>query len=136
MIAAFARSFSASARCNRSTMRPSIAITPLPAFSGRANASLMARAPASASADGEKAWFAGPIWAGVDQRLAVKAHGGPFGAFAGKSVKVAKIIGDAVDDVEAAGAGGEHELHQPRHHIRKVACALDREQARDIVRQV
>ena len=56
----------------------------------------------------------------MDQRLAVKPHCGALGAFACKRIEIAKIIADAVEHVEAAGARGQHHLHQPWHEIAAV----------------
>src|SRR3989442_8265969 len=50
--------------CRRSTMRPSIATTPLSLFSGRSNAAIIFVACVTSSALGENAALQGPIWFG------------------------------------------------------------------------
>ena len=54
----------------------------------------------------------------MDQRLAVEAELVGLAAFGGKTVGIAEVVVDAVQDVEAVGAGGGDAAHQPRQHRR------------------
>ena len=54
----------------------------------------------------------------VDQRLAVEAEIARLPAFGGKTFRVAEIVIDAVENIEAVGARRGDAGHQPRQHRR------------------
>ena len=53
---------------------------------------------------------------GVDDGLAVEAHVARLRAFARKALRVAEVVVDAVEDVEAIGARRRDAGHQPQPH--------------------
>lgn len=61
----------------------------------------------------------------MDQHLAIEAHGAPLFAFGFESLDVAKIIRDAVNDIEPVGPRGKNHLHHPRHEIGAARKAWD-----------
>ena len=54
----------------------------------------------------------------MDQRLAVEAHVARLRAFGLEALRIAEIVVDAVEDVDAVGVRGEQAARQPRQHRR------------------
>src|SRR6478752_1463011 len=48
---------------------------------------------------------------GMDQHLAVEAHGAGLGAFGVEGIRIPEIVEDAVDRVETVSAYGNDDLH-------------------------
>jgi hypothetical protein len=89
-------------------MRPSSVITPLAAFSGRSNAAMMAVRPRDlVLGRGEDVVARGDLGR-VDERLAVHAQAAALLALGAESGLVLEVVVDAVEHVEAVGAGREH----------------------------
>ena len=97
-------------------MRPSSWTTPLSLFSGRSNAAMILLACATSSALGEKAALQGLDLVRMDQGLAVEAHVAGLAAFTREALRVAEVVVDAVQDIDAVGVRRRHAGHQPRQH--------------------
>ena len=111
--------------CSSSTIRPSTVITPLPSFSGSANAAMILRAKATSASGGANTSLAIGNLVGVDQRLAVEAQSAALRTLAPEAVAVLEVVVDAVEHVEAVGAAGGD-----RRPTASRAPAGDRRQAR------
>ena len=87
---------------------------PLPAFSGSANAAMMAAALSTSAEVGANDLVADVDLARVDQGLAVEAHVAALLAFIAEAVEILDVVEDAVDDVDAMGARGDHAARSRR----------------------
>ena len=105
--------------CSSSTILPLRLMTPLPAFSGRAKASMIARAFPTSAAVGANTSLQMSIWLGMDQRLAVQAHVAALLALGPEAVEVLDVVVDAVDDVDAVGARRDEAVGEPGGHGRR-----------------
>ena len=102
--------------CRRSTIRPLSWIAPLPAFSGRSKASMIAGGAVDFGVGGREHRVADVDLAGVDERLAVEAHVAPLQAFGPEPVQIGDVVIDAIDNVDAMGAGGRDAEGEPGGH--------------------
>ena len=104
--------------CRSSTILPLSWITPLPAFSGRSKASMIARGVRDLRRRRRELLVADVDLARVDQRLAVEADVAALLALGPEAVEILDVVVDAVDDVAAVGARRDDAVGEPGDHGR------------------
>ena len=79
---------------------------------------MILRAASTSSGAGENASLHGSICLRMNQRLAVEPELARLPAFVRETFRIAEIVVDAVENLEAKGARGRKAVHQPRQHRR------------------